>query len=41
MMPDDLEPGADEVRGTDAELIAQRWVADQSRIRQARQEPTP
>lgn len=33
MMPDDLEPGADEVRGTDAELIAQQWVADLSRLK--------
>lgn len=31
MMPADLEPGADEVRGTDAELVAQQWVADLDR----------
>lgn len=37
MMPADLEPGADDVRGTDAELIAQQWVADLSRLRQARE----
>jgi hypothetical protein len=31
MMPADLEPGADEVRGPDAEAIAEHWVADWDR----------
>jgi hypothetical protein len=31
MTPDDLEPGADEVRGTDAERVAEGWVADWDR----------
>lgn len=33
MTPDDLPPEADEIRGTDAERLAEGWVADWDRIR--------
>lgn len=31
MTPDDARPEADEIRGTDAERVAEGWVADWDR----------